>query len=289
MKIILYYFSGTGNTKVVVDLLSDYLNAGHECKLYNIDDINKSQLTMPEQQDEMIGLAYPIYGGDTPHNVYDFVKMMPEGKNNDMFILNTAADFIHINDNASKRIIKILKTKSYRVFYERTIAMGSNFFLAYPENLTKQLYETAKIKVKHIKHDILNKNERIRSSGFLLKAFSLLAYKGEAIAAKHFGKKLRANENCVLCGKCVRRCPRENISIENDMLVFSDKCIWCMRCLYECPQQAIKPGIMKSVVLKKSYNIQSIIQDESIPADYVNENTKGFYRHFLKYMNDPEI
>ncbi len=289
MKIIIYYFSGTGNTKTVVNLLKSHLDTDHDCQLFNIEDINKNKVDFPEQNNAMIGLAYPIYGGDTPHNIYEFVDRLPAGDAIDLFILNTAADYSGSNNNASKRIIKRLEAKYYHVFYERTIAMGSNYFLEYPDTLVKQLYETAKLKTKHMSEEIINGVQRIRRTNPFLKAFAYLGYKGETFAAKRFGKKLKVSDDCILCGKCARNCPVNNIILENDKLSFSDKCIWCMRCIYECPQNAIKPGILKSVVLKGGYNIKKIIKDDSISGDFVNEKTRGFYKHFLKYVNDPKI
>ena len=83
MKIIIYYFSGTGNTKVVAKLLKDAFDQNiHTCDLINIEDILNNKISFDEDQDAMIGLAYPIHGGDAPEIIYDFVQHLPMGKMN---------------------------------------------------------------------------------------------------------------------------------------------------------------------------------------------------------------
>ena len=41
------------------------------------------------------------------------------------------------------------------------------------------------------------------------------------------------------CGKCVRLCPVQNISLENGRICFADRCVACLGCYHRCPQKAI--------------------------------------------------
>ena len=47
--------------------------------------------------------------------------------------------------------------------------------------------------------------------------------------------------SCRKCGKCVRLCPADNISIDghNKLREFSGRCILCLRCYNFCPDHAI--------------------------------------------------
>lgn len=290
MKYLIYYFSGTGNTKAVVELLKNSLEEqGEICELLKIEDITLGKVSFPDHDNVQIGLAYPIHAGDAPEIIYDFVSLMPMSMMNSVFILNTGADFIHFNDAAAKGIIKRLEKKDYHVYYERTIAMGSNFFMAYPEKFTKQLYRVAKIKVHHMCNELLQGVHRLRPADASLKAIAAWGRWGEGIGARIFGKHLKTIDACTLCEKCVRECPAGNIRRDHDKILFGKECLWCMRCMYSCPEKAIKPGILRSTMLKNGYNIKNIITDDSISGDFVDEATKGFYKHFYRYIQDPSI
>ena len=46
-----------------------------------------------------------------------------------------------------------------------------------------------------------------------------------------------ANEVCVKCGICAKRCPVGAIPLDNPSQTNNDLCINCMRCVQTCPQQ----------------------------------------------------
>lgn len=48
----------------------------------------------------------------------------------------------------------------------------------------------------------------------------------------------QANESCVRCGTCAKRCPMGAIPAENPSVSNGDRCINCMRCIAVCPQKA---------------------------------------------------
>jgi len=74
-----------------------------------------------------------------------------------------------------------------------------------------------------------------------------------------------------------------------DKITFGYNCVFCMRCIYACPQQAIAPRFGKFCVLKDGYDIRAIINDPNIEGDFVTEETKGFFKHFFKYVRDIEV
>ena len=69
MKILICYFSGTGNTKRVVDeYVSCLTELGESTELYNIElggEISPTQY-------DMLGIAYPIWAFNAPGIVLDF-------------------------------------------------------------------------------------------------------------------------------------------------------------------------------------------------------------------------
>jgi len=46
-------------------------------------------------------------------------------------------------------------------------------------------------------------------------------------------------DKCVACGKCVRECPSNVITLEEKASIIKDKCIGCAHCVAACPEGAV--------------------------------------------------
>ena len=62
----------------------------------------------------------------------------------------------------------------------------------------------------------------------------------------------------------------------------------CMRCVMNCPKDAVRPGILNLWRVNRPYDFEALIKDESIPAQYVRESTKGYYALFYKYYQNAD-
>ena len=54
--------------------------------------------------------------------------------------------------------------------------------------------------------------------------------------------KYRSTEKCIHCGKCVKACPLQNITLEDGRPVWHGHCTICMACYHQCPVNAIQYG-----------------------------------------------
>ena len=54
-----------------------------------------------------------------------------------------------------------------------------------------------------------------------------------------YSKKLKIDNHCVGCGKCVSVCPMKNLTLQNKKAVPDDRCTMCYRCISLCPKKAI--------------------------------------------------
>ena len=54
--------------------------------------------------------------------------------------------------------------------------------------------------------------------------------------------KFYATDACVGCGRCVEVCVLNNISLDTNRPVWSDRCTHCMACICGCPEEAIEYG-----------------------------------------------
>jgi ferredoxin len=201
-------------------------------------------------------------------------------------VFKSAADFIEVNNGASKALIRRLGRRGYRVFYDRIVCMASNWLIKYEDELAKQFYNVAIAKTEHMCQEVLAGVERTLRIHPVLQAATTLVHMGESWGARFFGKELHVSAVCIDCGTCVEQCPTGNIRRERERITFGWDCVSCMRCIYACPQGAIAPRFSKFCVLKGGYDIQSIIHDPAIEGNYIDEDTRGFYRHFCRYVQD---
>lgn len=66
----------------------------------------------------------------------------------------------------------------------------------------------------------------------------------------------RVKESCIGCGQCVKRCPLNNIRLENGKPVWGKECTHCMACICYCPTEAIEYG--KKSVGKPRYHFEKL-------------------------------
>lgn len=53
-------------------------------------------------------------------------------------------------------------------------------------------------------------------------------------------KGFKVKDSCVSCGKCVQRCPLQNITLKDGKPVWHGNCTHCMACIGGCPVEAIE-------------------------------------------------
>lgn len=283
-QVALFYFSGTGNTKVVVDLVQKAFSEQQvDTMIYNIEDTINNDLKYNLDKFDMIGIGHPIYGFGSPTIVDQFGKSLPTSDGLKTFFFKTAGDFLKINHNASGRLIKRLSKKGYDVFYDRIICMGSNFYTPYDDALVKQLYESAVSKVSHMVGELLSGTSRQYDTGFFMRLMTNMMNDCEdKFFARLFGKSLKVTDDCIHCNKCIKNCPSNNIYLKDGKIKFRFNCYLCMRCIYACPTKAIKSSGSNFVILKDGYDINKIIASED-----TNEITnQKLSDHFKDYLAD---
>lgn len=111
-RVLIFYFSGTGNTKEVADMIASSLrNAGTETDCYAIDICVKKGIVPDVSGADAIGIGYPIYAFNAPGLVESFLKKLPLAKGLPAFVFKTAGEPLSINNASSFWIHCILKRR----------------------------------------------------------------------------------------------------------------------------------------------------------------------------------
>ena len=241
---MIFYFSGTGNSKWVAKELSNLINDN----IYDICEINEIPNIDNETQ---IGFIFPIYAWGVPEVMVNFVKKLNK-TNAFTFCICTCGS------EAGEALKKL--SKIYRLDSSYSIIMPSNYIIAEDvesENIIKEKIKNAKKDLENISKEILERKKVYKvNEGSMPKLKSAINK-----AFNKFGRTTKpfyADKNkCISCGKCAKTCPTSCITLVNGYSVWGGKCYQCLRCINYCPKEAIQYG--KSTEKRGRYNIEKYL------------------------------
>jgi len=239
MKINLYYFSGSGNTKWAADRFKENFHFyGSNVELINIENLENVDI---DNCDAII-IGTPVHAEVAPKLVMDFINKLPDNTKGIECMLYAT---LGASSAAALDIIrKVLKSKGYIVKVQSFITMPNNYYFGAgkepsSEKINKVL-EEAQIKIKMLVEEVLKKNNKIEKVSIFRIGIGKVSGKGFMRFLPKMAKNLSATEGCNKCGLCLRNCPKGNITFENGHAIFHSHCIMCTRCIHICPFNAIR-------------------------------------------------
>jgi ferredoxin len=264
MKILLSYFSGTGNSfKVIRTCKELFESKGYEPAVYPVN----ADYAMPDDDFEFYGFCFPVYGLGLPRIARKFISgMKPLDENKKAFLIVTGGD----KDNNGWSLqdgIDALKLKNIDVTYADLIHMPNNW--AYEHMSTneecEELLDKAGCKTKDIIEKFLggetyHKPMNFYKFGKLKSRIIYSLFKNRGI--KKMWKLIRADANCTGCGLCVKMCPVKAVTMTNGKPKWNALCEQCMRCINFCPANAISEIGMKKI--KRQYHEPGFVPDRLI-------------------------
>jgi len=253
MKVLIIYFSGTGNTKVLAQgYKTVFEKRGHEVSILSIEE----GTNLPEH--DILVVGGPIYAGNMPDELINWVRknIKKVTAPKQAIVYSSSAGLL--NANGVKSIGKKLINKGYTLVDSTTFEMPRNFYIdkyePTPEALQKQHFESAVEKlIQSVNKVNRHKDEanyetnsntqdnittetvgiEIKESVMMIDFFADLF----RMMAKSMGKSFQINEKCIGCGVCEKNCPKENIDFKEKK--YYNQCMLCTRCIHNCPVNAI--------------------------------------------------
>lgn len=276
MKILICYFSGTGNTRMVVNKYVENLkNEGVETDLYKIES-NNFQYDVTDY--EMIGIAYPVHAFNAPSIVLNFAKSLPECARKRVFIVNTSGEPLKINNISSIKLRKILKNKGYNVTNEYHYCMPYNIIFRHTDNMAYKMWKTAQEVIPVDCKELLSGKYSLLEDVFM-GSFIAWLFRIEHWGGRFNGKRYKVSENCIHCGKCVNICPTHNITLKDGEFHFGKNCLMCMRCSFLCPKSAIKIGLFEKWKVNGMYNFNNANKfEDEVHKNYCKKSYERYFR-----------
>ena len=239
-------FSPTGNAAYLADLLAQQLD-GHVMSP-NSPWKRSRPLTYPPANTWCCYI--PIHAFNAPRNVKQWVKDLPKGHSNTISLIAVGSGDVWFNEAVSLDLRKPLEANGYSIHVDAHLAMPVTMLVAVDTKTGQELVQTAEARITEIATaltdgatDVLQASTRARIMNTLGKA--------ESLAARAFGLELHATDACTSCELCWTDCPMGNIKEGKDGKPrFGANCLMCLRCVYRCPTQAIKPRFSVFVPIK---------------------------------------
>jgi ferredoxin/flavodoxin len=285
-RAIIYVFSGTKNTLLTANMARDSFERANVHT--TIFEIQRPFENVPLPQDfDFVGFAYPVHAFNSPQFFLKFVKTLPNA-NKKAFIIKTSGEPFHLNDASSQKLYKMLTSKGYDVALDKHLLMPYNIVFRYQDELAKQMYIYNQKLCELFVADFLD-GKHAAFHFKLRHTITSAVFRIQWIGAIINGKIYRINKRkCNSCMLCLKSCPTKNISLRKDKLRFDSACAMCMRCVMFCPVNAINPGILRFWKVNGAYNFERLMKDNSIKGDFINEDTKGYFRLFKKYYRNAD-
>lgn len=241
---MIYYFSGTGNSRYAAEFLAKRL--GEDTVLIPYADPSDQ---MPDGNS--IGFVFPVYSWGIPPLVADFIGRLPESFINKIksegmpvWSVMTCGDETAL---APEMFVNALDEVGLKAESIWSVIMPNNYVLLPGFDTDARKLETKKLaecksRLEEIANGISQHFKGIDvTRGGLPWMKSRLVYplfKKWGI----FPRRWVATDACVGCGICASACPLGNIRMNDGRPVWGDDCSSCLACYHSCPRHAVEYG-----------------------------------------------
>ena len=234
-----YYFSGTGNTLLVVKKMRDILTEkGVLVNLHKIENSKPEDVNL----DHTLGLGFPIAELSTYNFVWKFIRALPEtDQNTEIFMVDTLAGF---SGGIVGPVHEIAKKKGYKPIGAEEIVMPPNIFYIQDEKTCQEKVQKGLEKAEKYALDIISGKSKWGRVPVLSDAVYYTSIAGLKVTESNLNQKLLRlevnDEECHRCGICAKLCPVKNITLpEGEYPVHGFNCEYCLRCTSFCPRVAV--------------------------------------------------
>lgn len=223
---MIFYFSGTGNSKHVAKLL---------CQNEHIVDMSralqKRKCGFHLKENEAAGIICPVYYSGVPKVVLEFLRHMKlKDYCSYMYLVLTHGG----GPGAAGAMAEHeLKKRGYHLDAIFDVRMPANYImlgdLAPLDEEDKRIKE-AEASIQGIRTAVLNRQPAYPGYGRVEKLLSWSMY---PLCDRYMPvKKFYADDTCTGCGACEAHCPLKCIELKNGKPVWKkNQCVRCMACL----------------------------------------------------------
>lgn len=284
MKISIYYFTGTGNSRLVAEWVKNQTEEnGGLAIMTNIAKTDRINIPQPPK-DSLVVFISPIHGFNYPPVMVNFIARFPKGKNK-VLLMNTRAGMLigkfitpGLTGVAFFFSSLLLKLKGYTTVGMIPVDLPSNWISVHPglnSRTIKYLHEQNLLRVRKAVGKVLVGGKNFKAlrevvQDILISPISVLYY---FIGRFFFAKTYYASSDCDNCNLCIKNCPVKAIKEVDGRPFWTFKCESCMRCMSNCHKKAIETAHGSIIVFSIIFStiitafIYKVMGQLSLPVD----------------------
>jgi ferredoxin len=260
------YYTGTGGSKLIADLLADKLKSENlnveVIRIYrdNIVDVKRLEI-------DYYILIFPVHSFSAPQPICEWVEHLSGNHCKTAVISVSGGGNIITNSACRHKTVKLLKKSNFNVVYEEMVRMPNNWMKAPGKKKYMRLLSKIPNKIDTIAQNIISEKRSkkvVYWIDYLVSALGKAAMKG----THKFGSGIKVLDTCNGCKLCVKNCCSSNIQLESEPSTnvsvkpkFGNRCDMCLACVYNGPQKALQPTYGAFQVDKKGYDLRSMWQN----------------------------
>ena len=241
MNIAIVYFSATGNTRKMAEILSsEFVALGAEVDLYNVTCESERKINNKLAGYDALLFGFPVHSLRAPRMMRDWLTtILGEGRKCALFF--TYGGFmVHPAHYSTAEILKnqgFIVVSSVEFPGKHTYNIGG--WKAFPDRPDMREYilaeEYAKVTFQRFTGDDKQYLRELEKGNFSKEQLDFF----ESLRFKLLSKlPTRDGESCSMCGLCKSVCPAgamDDISGNAD----PEKCIACLGCVAACPENVL--------------------------------------------------
>lgn len=240
---MIFYFSGTGNSRWVARQLS---KAQQEELIFIPQALSQGSKEFELKQDEKVGFVFPVYSWGPPTIVLEFISKLTllNYQSQYVFFVCTCGDDTGLTRQEFCHALEARKIKCNAGF---SVTMPNNYVLLPGFDVDGRAVEQRKLSeaipaVKRVNEQISGGCCEFHchegSMPWLKTKILNPLFNRFCISAKPF----HVTNECVGCKRCEKVCPVGNVVVVGWKPLWGRNCTSCLACYHICPKRAVRYG-----------------------------------------------
>lgn len=249
MKLFEIYFSPTGGTKKISDLISRQF--GYETIKLDLSNSMEDFSKFTFSEKDLCIIAVPSFGGRVPMAAMSNINKL-KGNGSKVILVAT------YGNRAYEDVLLELKDTLTTLGFFCIAAIAS-----VTEHSIMRQFATGRPDLKD-KEELIKFSDKIKEILKQEKVTKDLYVPGNNPYKEYKVIPLvpEARQECMKCGLCAIKCPVNAISKDNPTLVEKEKCISCMRCVAICPNKA--RSVNEELILAVSKKLEKVCSERKM-------------------------